>query len=51
MKVILTTSEIVHILSMIEDSERDWSYYWNQWQFIVRRNRIKDKMNEAIDNK
>lgn len=51
MKIVLTTSEIVHILSMIEDNERDWGYYWNQWQYIVRRNRIKEKLNEAINNK
>lgn len=51
MKVTLTTSEITHILSMIENDEREWTYYWNLWQYITRRNRIRDKMNEAIDNK
>lgn len=51
MKITLSTSEIVHLLWLIEDNERDGSYYGNQGQYIVIRNRIKDKMNEAIDNK
>ena len=50
-EIIFQKSEIQHILSLIEDNEREGCYYGNAQQYWTRSDRIKIKLEEALRGK
>ena len=47
-EIILQKTETEHLLSLIEDNEREGCYYGNAQQYWTRSDRIKIKLEEAL---